>query len=46
MTVQQKQQQLGKALWDIANELRGTMNADERRDYMLYFLYLRHLSDN
>lgn len=44
MTAEQKQ--LGKTLWDIANELRGAMNADDFRDYMLSFLFLRYLSDN
>ncbi|MCY4153609.1 MAG: type I restriction-modification system subunit M [Aestuariivita sp.] len=38
--------QLGKTLWDIADELRGAMNADDFRDYMLAFLFLRYLSDN
>lgn len=38
--------QLGKTLWAIANELRGAMNADDFRDYMLAFLFLRYLSDN
>lgn len=38
--------QLGKTLWGIANELRGAMNADDFRDYMLSFLFLRYLSDN
>ena len=37
---------LGKTLWSIANELRGAMNADDFRDYMLSFLFLRYLSDN
>ncbi|CDF80305.1 type I restriction-modification system, DNA-meth yltransferase subunit M [Formosa agariphila KMM 3901] len=46
MTTKQKQEQLGKALWNIANELRGAMNADDFRDYMLSFLFLRYLSDN
>ncbi|MGI6291142.1 MAG: type I restriction-modification system subunit M [Bacteroidales bacterium] len=40
------QQQLGKTLWSIADELRGAMNADDFRDYMLSFLFLRYLSDN
>lgn len=40
------QQQLGKTLWDIANNLRGAMNADDFRDYMLSFLFLRYLSYN
>jgi len=41
-----EQQQLGKTLWSIADELRGAMNADDFRDYILSFLFLRYLSDN
>lgn len=41
-----EQQQLGKTLWEIADQLRGAMNADDFRDYMLSFLFLRYLSDN
>ena len=40
------QKQLGKTLWNIADPLRGAMNADDFRDYMLAFLFLRYLSDN
>lgn len=40
------QKQLGKTLWEIADQLRGAMNADDFRDYMLAFLFLRYLSDN
>src|SRR5690606_32427952 len=40
------QKQLGKTLWDIADNLRGAMNADNFRDYMLSFLFLRYLSHN
>lgn len=43
---EQEQQRLGKTLWRIADELRGAMNADDFRDYMLAFLFLRYLSDN
>jgi len=43
---QKEQQQLGKTLWDIADNLRGAMNADDFRDYMLSFLFLRYLSFN
>ncbi len=43
---QKEQQQLGKTLWNIADELRGAMNADDFRDYMLSFLFLRYLSYN
>lgn len=41
-----EQNKLGKTLWDIADQLRGAMNADDFRDYMLSFLFLRYLSDN
>ena len=41
-----EQQKLGKTLWGIADKLRGAMNADDFRDYMLSFLFLRYLSDN
>ena len=43
---EQNQKQLGKTLWAIADQLRGAMNADDFRDYMLAFLFLRYLSDN
>lgn len=42
----QQLNQLGKTLWAIADQLRGAMNADDFRDYMLAFLFLRYLSDN
>ena len=41
-----QQDQLGKTLWAIADNLRGAMNADSFRDYMLSFLFLRYLSSN
>ncbi|MCK9451834.1 MAG: type I restriction-modification system subunit M [Bacteroidales bacterium] len=34
------------SLWAIADNLRGAMNADSFRDYMLSFLFLRYLSAN
>ena len=43
---EQNQKQLGKTLWGIADQLRGAMDADDFRDYMLSFLFLRYLSDN
>ena len=45
MTTENKNE-LGKTLWDIANSLRGAMMADDFRDYMLSFLFLKYLSDN
>jgi len=41
-----QQKQLGVTLWNIADKLRGAMNPDDFRDYMLSFLFLRYLSDN
>ena len=40
------QKKLGSTLWGIADQLRGAMDADDFRDYMLSFLFLRYLSDN
>ena len=41
---EQNQTKLGKTLWAIADQLRGAMDADDFRDYMLSFLFLRYLS--
>lgn len=46
MSQKDQHKKLGDALWDIANDLRGAMNADDFRDYMLSFLFLRYLSFN
>jgi type I restriction enzyme M protein len=43
---EQNPKQMGTTLWGIADQLRGAMNADDFRDYMLSFLFLRYLSDN
>ncbi|MEC5205509.1 type I restriction enzyme M protein [Vogesella perlucida] len=43
---EQNQKKLGNTLWSIADQLRGAMDADDFRDYMLSFLFLRYLSDN
>ena len=40
-----EQHKLGKALWTIADKLRGSMMADDFRDYMLSFIFLRYLSE-
>jgi type I restriction enzyme M protein len=37
---EEEQQKLGKTLWKIADNLRGSMNADDFRDYMLSLIYL------
>jgi len=35
-----QKKQLETKLWNIANELRGKMNTDEFRDYILVFFTL------
>lgn len=40
-----EQHKLGKVLWAIADTLRGSMMADDFRDYMLSFIFLRYLSE-
>jgi type I restriction enzyme M protein len=40
-----QKQILKKQLWNIANELRGKMDADEFRDYILGFIFYKYLSE-
>lgn len=44
MSTDQKQQ-LEQKLWDIANTLRGRINADEYRNYILGFIFFKYLSE-
>lgn len=44
MSEEQKKQLEGQ-LWNIANELRGKMDADEFRDYILGFIFFKYLSE-
>ncbi|MBQ0820622.1 type I restriction-modification system subunit M [Microvirga sp. HBU67558] len=44
MTDEQKRR-LEAALWGIANDLRGKMDADEFRDYILGFIFFKYLSE-
>ncbi|PTQ79013.1 type I restriction-modification system subunit M N-terminal domain-containing protein [Nitrosomonas ureae] len=44
MTEEQRRQ-LQQQLWNIANTLRGKMNADEFRDYILGFFFYKYLSE-
>ncbi len=37
--------QLEQQLWNIANTLRGKMDADEFRDYILGFIFYKYLSE-
>ena len=40
----QEKEQLFKALWSVADVLRGAMTADNFRDYMLSLLFYRYIS--
>jgi type I restriction enzyme M protein len=42
---EQQKKQLEQQLWNIANELRGKMDADEFRDYILGFIFYKYLSE-
>lgn len=44
MTNEQRRQ-LEQKLWDIADTLRGKMNADQFRDYILGFIFFKYLSE-
>ncbi|MEP0213958.1 MAG: type I restriction-modification system subunit M [Cellulophaga sp.] len=44
MSEDQKQQVLKQTLWNIANDLRGNMDADDFRDYILGFIFYKYLS--
>jgi type I restriction enzyme M protein len=44
MSIDHKKQ-LEQQLWNIANTLRGKMNADEFRDYILGFIFYKYLSE-
>jgi type I restriction enzyme M protein len=44
MTEDQKKA-LERQLWNIADQLRGKMNADEFRDYCLGFIFYKYLSE-
>lgn len=44
MSAEQKRQ-LEQQLWNIANTLRGKMDADDFRDYILGFIFYKYLSE-
>lgn len=44
MSEDQKKQQ-GQQLWNIGNTLRGKMNDDKFRDYILGFIFYKYLSE-
>ena len=40
---EEQKKQLEQQLWNIANVLRGKMNADEYRNYILGFIFYKYL---
>ena len=40
-----QKKQLEQQLWNIADTLRGKMDADEFRDYILGFIFFKYLSE-
>ncbi len=40
-----QKRQLEQQLWNIANTLRGKMDAGEFRDYILGFIFYKYLSE-
>lgn len=42
---EEQKKMLEQQLWNIANTLRGKMNADEFRDYILGFIFYKYLSE-
>lgn len=42
---QDQKKQLEQQLWNIADTLRGKMNADEFRDYILGFIFYKYLAE-
>jgi len=45
MSESEKKQILEQQLWKIADTLRGKMDADDFRDYILGFIFYKYLSE-
>ena len=43
---QSQQAELQKQLWSIANTLRGNMDANDFKNYILGLIFYRYLSEN
>ena len=39
-------QQITSTLWEMANDLRGSMDASEYKNYILAFMFYRYLSEH
>ncbi len=43
--LEEQKKNLQTQLWNIANELRGNMDASQFRDYILGFIFYKYLSE-
>ena len=46
MTKEQERQELHRAIWAIANELRGSVDGWDFKSYVLGFLFYRFISED
>lgn len=46
MSRNEQKQELFKTIWDIANDLRGSVDGWEFKQYILGFLFYRFISEN
>ena len=43
---EQEREELHKAIWNIANELRGSVDGWDFKQYVLGFMFYRYISEN
>lgn len=46
MNTQMNKQELAARIWQIANDMRGSIEATKYKDYILGFIFYKYLSDN
>src|SRR5699024_1133179 len=46
LNMQMNKQELASRIWKIANDLRGSIEASDYKDYILGFIFYKYLSDN
>lgn len=46
LSAQMSKQELASRIWQIANKLRGSIEASDYKDYILGFIFYKYLSDN
>src|SRR5699024_4680114 len=46
MNTQMNKQELASRIWQIANDMRGSIEATKYKDYILGFIFYKYLSDN